>query len=78
MKIKKTLDRIPGGMMLIPLLLGAVVHTFFPGAGDYFGSFTNGLMTGTIPILAVWFFCMGAAIDVRATGTVLRNRARWC
>lgn len=73
MKIKKTLDRIPGGMMLIPLLLGAVVHTFFPGAGDYFGSFTNGLMTGTIPILAVWFFCMGAAIDVRATGTVLRK-----
>lgn len=73
MKIKKTLDRIPGGMMLIPLLLGAVVHTFFPGGGEYFGSFTNGLMTGTIPILAVWFFCMGAAIDVRATGTVLRK-----
>ncbi|RRJ63486.1 2-keto-3-deoxygluconate transporter [Paenibacillus oralis] len=73
MKIKKTLDRIPGGMMLIPLLLGAVVHTFFPGAGEYFGSFTNGLMTGTIPILAVWFFCMGAAIDVRATGMVLRK-----
>lgn len=58
---------------MIPLLLGAVVHTFFPGAGEYFGSFTNGLMTGTIPILAVWFFCMGAAIDVRATGTVLRK-----
>ncbi|WCT55573.1 2-keto-3-deoxygluconate transporter [Paenibacillus kyungheensis] len=73
MQIKKTIDKIPGGMMLIPLLLGAVVHTFWAGSGEYFGSFTKGLMTGTIPILAVWFFCMGASIDVRATGTVLRK-----
>jgi 2-keto-3-deoxygluconate permease len=59
--------------MLIPLLLGACVHSFAPGAGKYFGSFTNGLITGTVPILAVWFFCMGATIDLRATGTVLRK-----
>jgi 2-keto-3-deoxygluconate permease len=26
-----------------------------------------------VPILAVWFFCMGATIDLRATGTVLRK-----
>ncbi|MGF6937448.1 2-keto-3-deoxygluconate permease [Paraburkholderia sp. UCT70] len=73
MKIKKAIDRIPGGLMLVPLLLGACVHTFAPGAGKYFGSFTNGLITGTVPILAVWFFCMGATIDLRATGTVLRK-----
>ena len=73
MKLKKALDRIPGGLMLVPLLLGACVHTFAPGAGKYFGSFTNGLITGTVPILAVWFFCMGATIDLRATGTVLRK-----
>lgn len=73
MKIKKAIDKVPGGLMLVPLFLGALVHTFFPDAGKYFGSFTNGLMTGTVPILAVWFFCMGAAIDVRATGTVLRK-----
>lgn len=60
-------------MMLIPLFLGAIIHTAFPDAGEYFGGFTKGLMTGTVPILAVWFFCMGAAIDVRATGTVLRK-----
>ncbi|MFP3550407.1 2-keto-3-deoxygluconate transporter [Paraburkholderia sp. SIMBA_049] len=73
MKLKKAIDRVPGGLMLIPLLLGACVHSFAPGAGKYFGSFTNGLITGTVPILAVWFFCMGATIDLRATGTVLRK-----
>jgi 2-keto-3-deoxygluconate permease len=73
MNIKKSVEKIPGGMMLVPLFLGAIIHTFLPGSGDYFGGFTKGLMTGTVPILAVWFFCMGAAIDVRATGSVLRK-----
>lgn len=73
MKIKQAVERIPGGLMLVPLLLGALCHTFSPGAGKYFGSFTNGLITGTVPILSVWFFCMGAAIDVKATGIVLRK-----
>ncbi|MEH7349348.1 2-keto-3-deoxygluconate transporter [Gottfriedia acidiceleris] len=73
MKIMKTLEKIPGGLMLVPLFLGAIIHTLAPKSGEYFGSFTNGLMTGTVPILAVWFFCMGAGINVKATGTVLRK-----
>lgn len=73
MKIKRTIEKIPGGMMLVPLLLGAVLHTFWPGTGKYFGSFTNGLITGVVPILAVWLFCLGASIHIRATGTVLRK-----
>ncbi|AHF76931.1 2-keto-3-deoxygluconate transporter [Sodalis praecaptivus] len=73
MQIKRAIDKIPGGMMLVPLFLGALCHTFAPGAGSYFGSFTNGLITGTVPILAIWFFCMGASIKLSATGTVLRK-----
>jgi 2-keto-3-deoxygluconate permease len=73
MKIKQAIDKIPGGLMLVPLFLGALCHTFSPEAGKYFGSFSNGLITGTVPILAVWFFCMGTGIDIRATGTVLRK-----
>ncbi|BDH44301.1 2-keto-3-deoxygluconate permease [Salmonella enterica subsp. enterica serovar Choleraesuis] len=73
MKIKQTLDRIPGGLMLVPLLLGATLNTFAPNTGEYYGSFTKGMISGTVPILAVWFFCIGASIDLRATGTVLRK-----
>ena len=73
MHIKRAIEKIPGGMMLVPLFIGALCHTFAPDSGKYFGSFTNGLMTGTVPILAVWFFCMGASIKLSATGTVLRK-----
>ncbi|WP_435927661.1 2-keto-3-deoxygluconate transporter [Dryocola sp. BD613] len=73
MRIKANIERIPGGMMLIPLLLGAMLNTFAPDAGTYFGSFTKGMISGTVPVLAVWFFCIGASIDLRATGTVLRK-----
>ncbi|WDF98635.1 2-keto-3-deoxygluconate transporter [Pectobacterium carotovorum subsp. carotovorum] len=73
MKIKQAIDKIPGGLMLVPLFLGALCNTFTPGAGKYLGSFSNGLIAGTIPILAVWFFCMGASIEFKATGTMLRK-----
>ena len=73
MKIKATIERIPGGMMLVPLVLGAILNTLAPDTGAYFGGFTKGMITGTVPILAVWFFCIGASINLRATGTVLRK-----
>ncbi|PAD34704.1 2-keto-3-deoxygluconate transporter [Terribacillus saccharophilus] len=73
MKIMKTMERIPGGLMLVPLFLGAIINTFAPNSAEYFGSFTGGLMTGTIPILAVWFFCMGAGIQLKSTGIILRK-----
>ncbi|WP_315832747.1 2-keto-3-deoxygluconate transporter [Bradyrhizobium prioriisuperbiae] len=73
MRIKTYVEKVPGGLMLVPLILGALCKTFAPDAGKYFGSFTNGLISGTVPILAVWFFCMGATIDLRATGVVLRK-----
>ncbi|WP_423761713.1 2-keto-3-deoxygluconate transporter [Burkholderia sp. NLJ2] len=75
MKLKQAIDRIPGGLMLVPMLLGACVHTFAPNAGKYFGSFTNGLIAGTVPILAVWFFCMGATgVVLRKSGTLLATK----
>ncbi|MGE5650092.1 2-keto-3-deoxygluconate permease [Noviherbaspirillum sp. UKPF54] len=71
--IKRTLDRIPGGMMIVPLLLGAVITTFFPSTPKFFGSFTGALFTGALPILAVFYVCMGASIDVKATPYILKK-----
>ena len=73
MQIKKSIERIPGGMMLVPLLLGALINTFFPTIGKTLGSFTNAWMTGALPILSVFFICMGATIDIKSTPYILKK-----
>jgi len=59
--IKGGIEKIPGGMMIVPLLLGVCLNTFAPNTGKFFGSFTNGTITGTLPILSVWFFSRAPA-----------------
>jgi 2-keto-3-deoxygluconate permease len=73
MKLKRFIERVPGGMMTVPLLCGAAITTAAPHAGVFFGSFTNGLFTGSIPILAVFFVCMGATIPVRSLPKIARR-----
>ncbi len=73
MQIKQSIEKLPGGMMVVPLLLGAAINTLFPGLGKTLGSFTNAWMTGSLPILAVFFVCIGATIDLKATLYILRK-----
>jgi 2-keto-3-deoxygluconate permease len=40
--------------MVVPLLTGAAVVTFAPGASKFFGSFTEALFNGALTILAVF------------------------
>ena len=75
--IKRGIEKIPGGMVIVPLLAGALIATFAPGTGHFFGSFTGALFSGALPILAVFYVCMGATIpfetlpQVGAKGGVL-------
>jgi 2-keto-3-deoxygluconate permease len=71
--IKRAIDRLPGGMMIVPLFAGALVATAWPGAGAYFGSFTGALFSGALPILAVFYVCLGATIELQATSYILRK-----
>jgi 2-keto-3-deoxygluconate permease len=71
--IKRSIERVPGGMMVVPLMTGAIITTFFPGMPKFFGSFTGALFTGALSILAVFFVCVGASIDFRQTGYFLRK-----
>ncbi|MFL1527083.1 MULTISPECIES: 2-keto-3-deoxygluconate permease [Pseudomonas] len=71
--IKRTIERIPGGMMIVPLLIGSLVATFMPDTPKFFGSFTNALFTGALPILAVFYVCMGASINIKATPYLLKK-----
>lgn len=71
--IKRRLEAIPGGMMIVPLLAGAVLYTVAPGTGKFFGSFTGALFSGSLTILAVFYVCMGASIEVRSTPYILKK-----
>jgi 2-keto-3-deoxygluconate permease len=71
--IKRAIERVPGGMMVVPLLIGAVITTFFPDTPKFFGSFTGALFSGALTILAVFYVCMGASIDFRATPYIVKK-----
>ena len=72
-RIKAGIEKVPGGMMLVPLLLGAVIHTLAPGAGTFFGSFTGAMFTGLAPILGVFYICLGATLDLKATPYIAKK-----
>lgn len=61
--IKKTLDKIPGGMMVIPLFIGCLLKTFFPDALAM-GGFVTAL-TQASPIMAVFFVIVGAQMSFK-------------
>ena len=73
MKILQTVKRVPGGLMVVPLLLGALVNTFFGDVWKLFdGTFTTFLWkSGAMPILSVFIFCNATAIDFRKAGVAV-------
>jgi 2-keto-3-deoxygluconate permease len=73
MQIKRAMERVPGGMMMLPLLLGAVINTPFPTFGNTCGSFTEGLMSGAVPMLGVVLVCMGTTIDFKVVPQVVKK-----
>lgn len=71
--IKRSIERVPGGMMIVPLFTGAIINTLAPNTAKFFGSFTGALFTGALPILAVFYVCMGATIELKATPYILKK-----
>ncbi|GGB58719.1 2-keto-3-deoxygluconate permease [Lentibacillus populi] len=75
MRIKATLDRIPGGMMVVPLLLAATLNTFAPDLLRI-GNFTQQLFVdGSGTLIALFLLCTGAQINVRNVGVSLGKGA---
>ncbi|WFS62322.1 2-keto-3-deoxygluconate permease [Pseudodesulfovibrio thermohalotolerans] len=74
MKILKTVKRIPGGLVAVPLVLGAIMHTFFPGVLGI-GSFTTAVFSskGAACLVGLSFLFIGSQLKVREAPEVIRR-----
>jgi 2-keto-3-deoxygluconate permease len=72
--IKKTIDKIPGGMMVVPLFLGVLVNTFFPQLLKI-GGFTTALFSSAASstILACFMFLIGSQIHFKLAPKALKK-----
>ena len=69
--ILDSINKVPGGIMVIPLVLGVIVNSLFP---DFLqmGSFTTALFkNGANALIATLFFCSGAQIQFKSAGQAL-------
>lgn len=69
--ILRTINKVPGGLMVVFLVLGCLTKTFAPSWLDI-GSFTTALFkNGALPLIAVLLFCSGSQITIRTAGVAL-------
>ncbi|GAA1915633.1 2-keto-3-deoxygluconate permease [Nocardioides hwasunensis] len=69
------MNRIPGGLMLIPLVIGSLLGTFATGFLEM-GSFTTALFQqSALPLIALLIFATGTQVTLKTSGPVLATSA---
>jgi 2-keto-3-deoxygluconate permease len=79
MKIMKFIGKIPGGLMIIPMLITAIINTVAPGALQI-GSATSGIFTsaGTMTIVGIILFIAGSQLKVKQLGMAIKRGGILC
>lgn len=73
MEIKKNIEKVPGGMVIIPLFSAMIINTFFPGLLRI-GGFSQALFVdGTLALIALFLVCIGAQIKVNNIGRAVKK-----
>lgn len=74
MAVLKTIRRIPGGVMIVPLILAALIHTFAPGALEI-GSFTSAIFSskGLDAMIGLQLFFIGTRMELRQAPEAIKR-----
>ncbi|NRZ40542.1 hypothetical protein DFR89_000146 [Clostridium beijerinckii] len=56
MKIKQNIEKVPGGLMIVPLFLGTLLKTLSPDVNKFFGGFTGNFFNWNICYFIHIFF----------------------
>lgn len=70
--IKSYLSKIPGGTIIIPLLIGCGLNTLCPNLLQI-GSFTTGIATGSSTLLGVLFLCLGTQFNMKCATQAMKT-----
>jgi 2-keto-3-deoxygluconate permease len=71
MKILKMVNKVPGGLMVVPLFIGMCINTFRPGLLKI-GGFTEALSgIGYPTVLCMYLVCCGAKMTLRTAPRML-------
>lgn len=57
-------------MMVVPLVIGAIIHTIWPKADVALTGVTGSYMVGTSVILFIFFFAVGTNINLKSSGKI--------
>lgn len=72
--IMNFIKKVPAGMMVVPLLLGCLVNTFFPNALQIGGITTATFSSvGSSCALGILLFCMGTTLKLKEMPMVLKR-----
>ncbi|MCJ7688979.1 MAG: 2-keto-3-deoxygluconate permease, partial [Clostridiaceae bacterium] len=74
MKIKKTIEKVPGGMMIIPIFLSALINTFFPQSFEI-GGFVTAIVRNHNAFIGGFLLCMGAGMTFKSAPKALKTGA---
>src|SRR5580698_5843113 len=73
MRIYQTINKVPGGLMVVPLFIGMVINTFLPNLLKI-GGFTEALSSVGYPtILGMYLFTVGTKMTLRTAPRMLKR-----
>ncbi|MGX7092228.1 2-keto-3-deoxygluconate permease [Hutsoniella sourekii] len=72
----KFMKKFPGGLLLVPMLVAAVVNTLAPNFFANLGGVSEALFTtkGINYVVGATCFCSGATLNVRSLGNILKKQ----